>query len=251
MSDLENKETKGTPVATENPTPKRNLGMTKDTVGGSAVPIPPPHKLAGGPTEQFTTGYQFPLANLVAVKFDPEKKMKISGVDTTKPVLNFIFKDNKDRVFTHIEFPLDDDDTKFDDKLDWQRQRVKHIWDEAIGASLFPEEGVNGADFAELFKDMADKFNGLPASDGKPVYTKTLLYIKCTYNKDRLQFPLFPNFVQKAKVGDKIVPVITLSINMSKDRIEQTASKPAVAGFGGGASFGAVEGGDPAGYPDI
>lgn len=249
----------GATGATPSTTPKRKLGISKDTVGGSTVPIPAPYKL-DKPNEQFTTGYHFPIAKLVAVSYIADKAMKQNGVDVTKPVLSFIFKDDKNRQYQHIEFPVDEDDAKFESKVEWLNQRVKHIWDETIGDKMFPQEGLgaNAETFAELFKDIADKFNAVKTGEGEQarvVYAQTLLYIKLTYNKDRVQFPLFPNFVQRAKIADKVVPVVTLTITPSRDKVEPPASTSAPAlgyaggtdnTFGGGANFAAG-----AEFPDV
>lgn len=241
------------------PTPKRKLGISKDTVGGSTVPIPAPYKL-DKPDNQFTTGYHFPIATLVAVSFIADKAMKQNGVEVTKPVLSFIFKDSKNRQYQHIEFPVDDDDAKFESKVEWMNQRIKHIWDEAIGDRLFPTDGLGqeADNFADLFKDVATKFNAVKTGEGdaaKVVYATTPLYIKLTYNKDRVQFPLFPNFVQRATEGGKVGPVVTLTITPSRDKVEPPASASNTgsgygggtdATFGGGANFAA--GSD---FPDV
>lgn len=235
MSDLE-KEQEGQGVA--NPTPKRTLGVTKETVGGSAVSIPVPYAL-DRPTPQFTSGYHFPTAKLVAVHYIAEKDTK-AGI---KPVLSFFFKDSQNRQYNHIEFPIEDADAKFEDKLSWLQQRLKHIWDETIGDTLFPVDGLGGnaTTFAEMFKDTAEKFNSKVTGEGDAavkVFTKTLVYIKLTYgNKDRTQFPLFPNFLQKASLADKLVPVINLVVG-PKDKVIAGGSSTSAgaAGFNGAGS---------------
>lgn len=234
----------------------KKLGISKEQVGGNTVSIPAPVKLKEH-NPQYPTGYVFPLAKLSSVYFDAEKKMKDStGVETTKPVLVFIFKDSKGRQVTHIEFPIEDDDIKFESKLDWMNQRVRHIWDETIGSSRFPENGI-GAEaesFDQLFKELADAFNKEVAElDGKSVkvYSIPQLYVKLIYNRDRLNFPLFPNFLQKAEVAGKVVSCDMLTIS-GRDTIEPTA-KPAAYNPGG--DTGNAFGGDPsaAGYqfPDV
>ena len=253
---MSDEQVKGTEVnaSQEVPqTPKRKLGISKDTVGGSTVPIPAPYEL-DKPTPQFETGYHFPIAKLSAVAYIPNKETKLGE----RQVLSFIFKDEEKRQYNHIEFPIDEDDAKFESKLEWLQQRLKHIWDETIGESLFPADGLgtNAETFGELYEDTAKKFNAAKTGEGDlavPVYTKTPVYIKLTYNKDRVQFPLFPNFVQRAVVGGKPVPVTNLSITPSRDKVKPPTSA-STASYGGGAetSFGGAANTFKAGdFPDV
>lgn len=254
---MSDEELKGTPVNASQQAPKRKLGVSKDTVGGSTVPLPAPYELEK-PTEQFPTGYHFPVAKLAAVVYTAKKEMKQAGSTVEKPILSFIFKDDKERQYTHIEFPIEDDDAKFESKLEWMQQRVKHIWDETIGESLFPEEGLglNAETFEELYEDMAKQFNAKKTGEGEAaqvVYSKTPVYVKLTYNKDRVQFPLFPNFIQRAVVGGKPVPVTNLTITPSRDKIKPAAAS-STAAYGGGAesSFGGAANTYKAGdFPDV
>lgn len=222
----------------------KKFGISKETQGSSIVPIPAPVKLGANATEiqlaQYKTGYIFPIATLVNVVFDPEKPMKESGVEVTKPVLIFIFKDSKNKQFTHVEFPVEETDQKYDSKREWFEQRVKHIWDETIGANKFPDEGI-GSDlteestFGDYFKAIADAFNKVVVGEGDKqhkLYALNPVYIKLTYNGDRLQFPLFPNFLQKAKEGDKILPVESILINPTRDVIEIKAKSVGSAASG-------------------
>lgn len=242
MSDVQ-KETVETGTTSTNQSakataPKKGrFGVSKDQQGGSFVSIPAPIKLPAH-TDQFKTGYEFPIGRLVLVKFNPEKEVKSNGVPEPKPVLEFLFKDAKDRQLTHIEFPIDDDDAKFDQKMEWLNQRLKHIWDEAIGAQSFPDEGLgsNANNFAEFYEDVALQFNKVKTSqeaDAKTVYSQRPLYIKVVYNRNRLQFPLFPNFLQRAKNGDKLEPVITLTVDPTRDNIEPSKTVNAAAYTGG------------------
>lgn len=234
----------------------KKLGISKEQVGGSTVSIPAPIKLKEH-NPQYPTGYVFPRAKLSSVYFDGEKKMKDStGLETTKPVLVFIFKDSKNRQITHIEFPIEEDDIKFESKLDWMNQRVRHIWDETIGANRFPENGIGeeAETFDVLFKELADAFNKEVAEvEGKTVkvYTLNSVYVKVVYNRDRLNFPLFPNFLQKAEAAGKPIACDMLTIT-GRDSIEPIAKPPA---YNPGGDEGASFGGDPsaAGYqfPDV
>lgn len=229
------------------------FSINKDTQGASIVPIPAPKKLTA-PSDIYTTGYMFPICTLIAVKFIPNKAITRNGVEEEVPVLMFLFEDNKKRQFQHIEFPIDDDDAKAEKKSEWFISRVKHIWDETIGADKFPEEGINGDDIPSFYKGVADAFNSIKVPiNGKEkcLYAVRPVYLKLTYNKDRLNLPLFPNFIQVAMRGDKQVPVTYLTINPARDNVEpKVAASPAVGGFTSGtdASFGATNIND---YPDV
>lgn len=203
------------------------FGITKETQGSSNVPIPAPIKLKE-PSAQFKTGYEFPVVKLVKVSFNPAKEMTVQGVKEEKPVLEFLFKDAKQRQFTHIEFPIADDDDKFDKKLEWQNQRIMHIWEETVGLKNLPEDGIgtNAQSFEEFFKDVADKFNSVKHTEGdkeKVLYPTIPIYLKLTYNNNRVQLPIFPNFVQRASVAGKTVEVDKLMIDPVYDKVEPSA----------------------------
>ena len=235
----------------------KKLGISKEQVGGSTVSIPAPIELKDH-NPQYPTGYIFPIAKLDSVYCDPKKTMKEAGVEVEKPVLVFIFKDDKNRVSTHMEFPIDEDDLKFDSKLDWTNQRVRHIWDETIGSDKFPEEGLgtDAVTFEDLYKAIADAFNGeviKKEGEDKPIkrFNINPCYLKLTYNKDRANFPLFPNFVQRAVVNGNKVPCETLTINPSRDNVKPVVKPDAYTPEGGntfGSAGSAAQGYD---FPDV
>lgn len=235
----------------------KKLGISKEQVGGSTVSIPAPIKLKEH-NPQFPTGYIFATCKLASVHTDPKKKMKEAGIEVEKPVLIFIFKDEKGRQTTHIEFPLDEDDLKFDSKIDWMNQRIRHIWDETLGASKFPEDGLGGdaETFEDLFAAISNAFNAhktVVEEKETKVYSQPLLYIKLVYNKDRANVPLFPNFLQRATVNGKAVPCEMLTINPTRESVEAIV-KPAAYNPGGeGNAFGADAGAGAADYqfPDV
>ena len=226
----------------------RKFGITSETRGASGVSIPAPTKLAA-PNPMFTTGYEFPVCKLVSVKFNPVKTIKRAGQETVVYALEFLFKDNKDRQFTHIEFPLDPTSKNAEKEPDWQDQKIKHIWEETIGANKLPAEGIGttATTEAEYYELIAKAFNDVkvevpnpkakePVKEGevpptatvsRVAYGQTHLYIKLTYNKNRLQLPLFPNFIQRAVENGKQVPVEKLIIDPAYDLTE--ASAPAAA----------------------
>ena len=204
------------------------FGITKETQGSSLVPIPAPIKLKEA-SAQFKTGYEFPVVKLVKISFNPAKEMTVQGVKEERPVLEFLFKDAKQRQFIHIEFPIAEDDDKFDKKLEWQNQRIMHIWEETVGLKNLPEEGIgtNASSFSEFFQDVADKFNAVKVTEGekeKVLYPTIPLYLKLTYNNSRLNLPMFPNFVQRASVGGKTVEVEKLIIDPTYDKVEPSAA---------------------------
>lgn len=223
----------------------KKFGISKEQQGSNIVNIPAPVKLSSH-NPLFPLGYEFPIAKIVNIAVDPAKKMKESGLEVEKPVLIIVFKDAKARQFTHMEFPINDDDEKFDSKMDWLNQRIKHIWDEVIGADKFPANGIgsDAKDFGEFYTAVAAAFNsfGIKKEGTEQVahpYATVPLYLKLTYNGDRLNLPLFPNFIQRAKSGDKQVPCEKLLINPNRDAIEIKAKQTTYSGgtdhaFGGG-----------------
>lgn len=237
----------------------RQFGITSETRGSSNVSIPAPTKLST-PNPQFTTGYSFPVARLVAVKFNPAKPIKRNGVETTIHALEFLLKDEKDRQFTHIEFPIDPAGKNPERDAQWQDQRIKHIWEETIGADRLPKEGLgtSAKTESEYFKLVAEGFNavrvevtnpkyGQPVEEGKDphpekvsrvLYGQTPIYVKLTYNKTNLQLPLFPNFFQRAMNQGKLVVVDRLLIDLKYDQTEPSISASntpsAAAGLAGG-----------------
>lgn len=235
----------------------RKFGITSETRGSSNVSIPAPTKLATA-DPLFKTGYEFPICYLVAVRYVAEKKIKKAGVDTTTYVLEFFFKDKKDRQYTHIEWPLDPTSKNAAKEPEWQDQRIKHIWEETIGADKLPKEGLGttAKTEAEYFELVAKGFNDVkvnvlnpkynpneaPKEGEQPVpqtvsrvaYGQTPIYIKLTFNKTNLQMSLFPNFIQRAMENGKQVPVEKLVIDLKYDQVEpsvsaSTANNPAAS----------------------
>ena len=207
----------------------KKFGITKETQGSSNVSIPAPTKLTA-PNAQFKTGYEFPVANLVKVHYNPAKEMTTQGVKEEKPVLEFLFKDKKNRQYTHIEFPIEENADKYDSKMEWMSQRIAHIWEETLGLKALPEEGLgtSATNFSEFFEDVAKQFNAITHLEGekeKVTYPTIPVYMKLTYNKDRVQFPIFPNFIQKAvDANGKVVAVEKLIINPTYDKVEPSAN---------------------------
>jgi len=216
-----------------------NFGITKETRSEGTLLFNPPSKLEKS-TIQFPNGYSFPLATLVNVVADPKKETK----EGERAVLMFIFKGKNGEQHTHIEWQIDKDDPKFMDRLSGMQSRIKHIL-EQVGLT-FPEEGIGAkaASFEELFKDTADFFNSQTKEvNEKPVkiYSQSRLYIKLTYYKANLNFPMFPNFIQTAEDKEGKAKVCKLTIDVRYDNLEPTKPESNIPNLGsasGGADIG-------------
>lgn len=238
------------------------FGITSETRGTGYVNIPAPVKLTA-PDPQFPTGYRFPVVNLVKISFNPKKEITRNQIKEETVTLEFLFKDSKDRQFTHVEFPIDTTDEKFQSKLEWLNQRIMHIWTELLGVQRLPQGGIGttATNFTEYFEQVANAFNSIKFVEGekeKVLYPFIPIYLKLTFNQDRPQLPMFPNFIQSAKSPDgKIRPVEILTINPTHDKIEPTAvNKPKAnnpySGGGTNADFGAgATGGDFSTFPEV
>lgn len=177
---------------------KPKFGITKDTKAVNTVPMLPPTKLEV-PTSQFPTGWKFPIGRLVNVVFNPAYETK----NGNKVVIQFIFKDKEKRQYTHTEWEIDANDAKFNDKQDWMASRIKHLYVAVFGS--FPNEtgiGTDANNWVEYFKAVAHAFNSVVRTiNDKAVkaYSQVQLYIKLTFYKTNLGFPLAPNFVQRVE----------------------------------------------------
>lgn len=212
--------------------------ISSETQGSSNIPIPPPREL-DKPTLLFPYGYEFPIVNLSEVKFDPEKEITKDGITNTVPVLIFKYIDNKKRAYQQIEFPIENDDEEKEEKfIGWFNSRVKHIFEETIGADKFKE--IEGKDWADYFKNIADAFNNQVVVKGEGdnakkvvLYKQQPVYLKLTYNKSYLQLPTFPNFIQKATVGATQL-ACELRINPTYDKVKpQESAKNNLPNLGG------------------
>lgn len=238
------------------------FGINKETRGTAILPIPAPVKLPA-PTAQFKTGYEYPIVKLLNVRFVPNKEITRGGVPEEVAVLEFFFKDTKDRQFTHTEFPIDPTVNKFAEKVEWLNQRVKHFWDIAIGEERMPAEGIGtGAKTtAEYYKAVAEAFNSIKYTKGEGeeakqyvLYGSIPMYLKLTYNDDRLQIPMFPNFVQRTKnAKGETLPCETLVINPTHDAVEPKARQKAnpTAGYTAGGTNAGFGEADMEDFPDV
>jgi hypothetical protein len=239
----------------ENQPKKRSLGISKEVRGKSGIPISAPYKLDKR-TPQFPNQYEFPIARLVKVHFDPAKEVKRQTGTENLPIVSFTFVTAQNKQFTHVCFPIDEDeDEVFANKLGDLHQVIKHIFEEAVGIDKFDEADFTGETFTELFSNTAKAFQKYTITKGEGENAKvhtiaelTPLYIKLTYYKTTLQFPKYPNFVQRAKNGTIDIPC-ELLINPKYDKLEPSdvakpnAGVPAYGaqdnGFGDNAGFAA------------
>ncbi len=212
------------------------LGIRKDLEAKAGIPVSTAKRLDSN-NPQYPTGYEFPLVKLVNVVFTPNKEVGQDKVPT--PVIAFVFKGEGDKQFTGMEFPLDYEDAKFDMKLEALQKRLRHIFDETIGTDKFVEGSMDGDTFAELFENVAKAFNAVTITKGEGDAAKTVKlyaegthYFKVIYYQTRLQIPMFPNFIQRAKIGNSVVPC-ELRIVVGTDELEPKA-KAKASGFNAG-----------------
>lgn len=206
-----------------------NFGITKETRSEGTRLFNPPIRLEVGDKQsaQFPNKYKFPVGRLVNVVDEPKYETK----NGEQPVIQFVFKGTKGETYTHIEWSKDPSDPKFKESLEGLNSRVKHIL-EQVGLTM-PEGGigVGATNFQEYFKSIADTFNSQTIEvEGKPVkkyYTK-LVYIKVTYYKKNLGFPLFPDFIQAATDKDGKPVVCNLTINPTYDKLEPDTADSSV-----------------------
>ena len=233
------------------------LGIKKDLQSSAGIPINAPARLDKR-TEFYPNSWEFPIVQLVKVSFNPAKEINRNGEVETTPVLQFVFVTKGGKQFTHIEFPIEEDDAKFEDKVGYLQQRVKHIYDAVVGASKFKENSMEGDTFAELFENIANAFNAEVITKGEgelaktvTLYSMNFAYLKLVYYQTRIQMPMFPNFIQKAFNGSQQL-VCELAVNPKYDKVEATA--PAQANtqqYSGGTSNSFGGGGDFPDFPSI
>lgn len=217
---------------TQENAPQMNMGfgITTETRSDSFVPILTAKKVTDN--QRFPNGWEFPVAKLVNVTFDPAKETK----NGNRVIMSFIFKDSEGRQYTHIEWEQDPSDEKYKNKMDGLNSRVKHIYVQTVGD--FPQAGigVGATSFADYFKRIVEDFNAKVNAEGKKVYYTNPCYIKLTYYKKNLGFPLSPNFLEKFS---KEKACTTLTIKPSEKTEAPSGGGQAgggIPGIGGGAA---------------
>ena len=196
------------------------FGIGAETKASNNVPIPPVTQ--GTPTSVYPTGYIFPMSKLVNVISNPEfEKKDLSKV----AILQFVFRDKDGRQFIHTEWPVESNDAKFKEKIEGMNVRIKHLYLVTFGT--FPAQGIGktASSFGEFFNIVADEFNsktyvpkGSPeGTKPKKLYSAYDFFLKLVYYKDRLGFPLGPNFIER--VNPQAITCKQLTINPRYDHI--------------------------------
>ncbi len=152
--------------------------------------------------------HPFNTAYLIDVVSEEVEFKKGDKANTKQPVLKFTFA-SPDKTKQHVEtyFEVDETDTKYNDKVDWFNQKMKHLYETFVPFKAFG----GGNSWAEYFTSIADAFNGTVREDGKepvhkPIYKNKLVWLYLTYNnRGRLQIG-FPNFVEAATDKNKEKP---------------------------------------------
>lgn len=224
--------------------PMNNMfAITGETRSESYVPLLTAKKVENNP--QFPNGWEFPITRLVNVIFNPAQETK----NGTQPVLDFIFKDDKNRQYTHREWDIEMGDDKFAEKLQGMQIRIKHIFIQTIGQGVFDSLGGLGAgaqNMAQFFELVAKAFNSQTTTKDEKVHKVYYLnpcYTKVTYYKNKLKFPLSPNFLEKVIQNQ---PCTTLLISGSElDKLEP--KKQAAGGGIPGVGTSSLGGGAPSG----
>lgn len=210
-------------------------------------------------TQFFKQGYEFPIARLVNVHYNPEKPIKRNGLEELTPALGFTFIDaaNKEKTNTFYQYPIASTDAKYKEREQWQGSAIKHIFDETVGEDKFKEEDFKGDTFEEFYAKVVETFNKyqIPSkTEGKtiPLYSKTPVYLKQTLYKNRPGLPLFPNFVQAAYKENKQVEC-ELKINPAQESVtmEEKVKTSNIMGSESEYGFGDISGDLPsfgAGY---
>lgn len=193
---------------------KRKFGITTETKAENNLRMNPPMPLKE-PTAQFPNKWKFPIAKLVNVKAVSDFETKNGNTE----VLQFTFKGKDNSIHTHTEWLIEDDDEKYEKRVEGMNSRIKHIYTQIF--NTFPEKGIGteATNWKEYFAAITDAFNSIKKDD-KVVYPTVPLYLKLTYYKSNLNFPLSPNFVQRV---EKDKPC-KLEVNLQYDTVEQ--SKP-------------------------
>lgn len=207
--------------AKEKATKPQGFGITSDTKASNNISMLPPHK--GEPNSVFQSGWKFPTANLVNIVV--KENFETKNGNTT--VLQFIFKDSKGRQYIHTEWAQDPTDEKYDVKMEGLNVRIKHMYMQFFPE--FPSEGIGtkATSFAGYFTAIKEAF------EANENLSKISCFVKLTFYKGNLGFPLSPNFLQRV-IKDK--PCL-LEINPKYDKVTAEMSKPNVpGGIPGGAA---------------
>lgn len=212
---------------------KPTFGITTETKASNNAPLLVATRIEND--AQFPSGWKFPVANLVNVISNNEYEKK----DGNKvPVLQFIFRDADKRQHMHTEWEVEADDTKFQEKKDGLDVRIAHIYTAIFGKVPAEGIGTDATSWGDYFNKVAHAFNSKVTTKGEgeeavktKYYPTVSLYYKLTFYKTRMNFPLSPNFLEKA-IKDK--PCKLLAINTTYDKLVPTgaAKSSGIPGMG-------------------
>lgn len=186
----------------------KGFGISDETKDSNISKMLPPVKIE--PNKTFPGGYKFPISHLVNVTAKDEFETKNGKTQ----VLQFIFKDKEGRQHIHTEWAQDPDDEKYETKIEGLNSRVKHIYTQLKDWEKGKKVGTNATNFFEYFQALENEFKAIEGFSKIPMFTKLVYY------NNNLNFPLNPNFLQRAGEGS----VCKLEINLKYDTIEQSAS---------------------------
>lgn len=161
-----------------------------------------------------------------------EVKKEEVGKDSEKYlVLSFTFKDLEgNRTYKHSEFVVKSTETDRDKKVNGLNVRLKHIYETF---APFPQEGlgVGAASWDDFFDKVATSFN--TGNSGKPIFYREVedkkvpihIFIKIAYQgkKEKLGFPLSPNFIERVVDANQQAPK-TIVIDKKYDKLEQSGN---------------------------
>ena len=209
---------------------KKNMFSTDGLSGTSLAPFSPPI--------QVENRWNFPKGFLTKVEVREVEFKKGPKAGSKEKVLAYVFTDTEagkgepQLQSTLTEFPIEENDPKFDMKMEAMKKRAIHIFE--VHAPLGDTPLVaNAKSFEDFFEQIANAYN-TRGKDGKPIYGHIPLFLKLTYYNGNLNFPMFPNFVENAN-GKNYPKTLVITKN---DKVTTTGkgtpSANASDAFGGG-----------------
>jgi hypothetical protein len=193
----------------------------------------------GTENNEMTFGVSADLKSKNLTPFNPginkaaliEVKREEVGKDAEKYlVLSFTFKDLEgNRTHKHSEFTVSNTDADRDKKINGMNVRLKHIYE---AFAPFPQAGlgVGAKSWEDFFDKVATSFN--TGANGKPIFYREVedkkvpihVFIKVSYQgkKEKLGFPLSPNFIERAVEGQQSPK--TIVIDKKYDKLEQSSN---------------------------
>lgn len=211
-----------------------SFGITTETKTSNNTPILVATKVENNP--QFPNGWKFPKARLVNIIANAEFKLRD---ESTTSVLQFIFTDRDKRQHIHTEWAVDLSDDKLMTKKEGMETRIAHIYEAIFGSIPSTGIGAGATSFTDFFAKVKEAFNAQVVTKEEksiPVYTQVEVYLKLTYYKKNLGFPLSPNFIEKVVQNQ---PCKTLTINTAYDTLEppKAGGASGIPGVSGGGSI--------------